>query len=106
MRWHMRTRRLVAGIVVLFSSLAMFGHALAQVEPYPVELKVGEAFDVCASGLINCPLSAPICDDPKVAIPVDIPGSGLGFRGVGPGATLCSAGTISGFRRVFRITVR
>jgi hypothetical protein len=104
----MRTRRLVAGIVmVLFGTLAMLGHALAQDDPYPVELKVGEAFEVCASGLVGCPAIGPICDDPKVAIPVDIPGSGLGFRGVGPGSTLCSAiSRLGGFRRVFRITVR
>ena len=103
----MRTRWLVAGIVVVIGSLAMFGRALAQVEPYPAELKVGEAFDVCASGLVGCPAVGPICDDPKVAIPVDIPGSGLGFRGVGPGTTLCSAASPGGgFRRVFHITVR
>src|SRR5512139_588520 len=85
----------------------LFGRVLAQDEPYPVELKVGEAFEVCASGLVGCPAIGPICDDPKVAIPVDIPGSGLGFRGVGPGSTLCSAiSRLGGFRRVFRITVR
>jgi hypothetical protein len=103
----MRTRWLVAGIVmVLFGTLAVLGHALAQDEPHPVELKVGETFDVCASGLVHCPPIGNICDDPKVAIPVDIPGSGVGFRGVGPGTTLCSAGSTSGFRRIFRITVR
>lgn len=42
MRWHMRTRRLVAGIVMVpFGTLAMLGHALAQDERYPVEWKVG-----------------------------------------------------------------
>ena len=47
----------------------------------------------------------PICDDPKVAIPVDVNG-GLGFKGVGPGTTLCSAASAVGPRRIFRITVR
>jgi hypothetical protein len=104
----MRTRRLVAGIVmVLFVTLAMLGHALAQDGPYPVELKVGETFDVCASGLVGCPATYPMCDNLAVAILVDVPGSGLGFRGVGPGSTLCSAASPGGgFRRVFRITVR
>ena len=103
----MRARSVVAGIaMVIVGTLVMFGHAWAQDEPYPVDLKVGETFDVCASGLIRCPPIGNICDDPKVAIPVDVPGSGLGFRGVGPGTTLCSAGSVSGFRRIFRITVR
>jgi len=103
----MRARSVVAGIaMVIVGTLVMFGHARAQDEPYPVDLKVGETFDVCASGLIRCPAIGNICDDPKVAIPVDVPGSGLGFRGVGPGTTLCSAGSVSGFRRIFRITVR
>ena len=101
----MRAKSVVAGIAIVIGTLVIFGHARAQVEPYPVELKVGETFDVCASGLIRCPPIGNICDDPKVAIPVDVPGSGLGFRGVGPGTTLCAAGS-AGFGRVFRITVR
>jgi hypothetical protein len=47
----------------------------------------------------------PICDDPKVAVPVDTP-DGLGFQGVAPGTTLCSAASSVGPRRIFRITVR
>ena len=102
----MRARSVVAGIAMVIGTLVIFSHARAQDEPYPVELNVGETFDVCASGLVRCPPIGNICDDPKVAIPVDIPGSGLGFRGVGPGTTLCSVGSPSGFRRIFRITVR
>lgn len=103
----MRAISVVAGIAVfIVGILVIFGHAQAQDEPYPLDLNVGETFDVCASGLIRCPPIGNICDDPKVAIPVDISGSGLGFRGVGPGMTLCSTGSISGFRRIFRITVR
>jgi len=102
----MRTKSVVAGIAMVIGTLVIFGHARAQDEPYPVDLKAGETFDVCASGLVRCPPIGNICDDPKVAIPVDVPGSGLGFRGIGPGTTLCSAGSVSGFRRIFRITVR
>jgi hypothetical protein len=72
---------------------------------YPVKLNVGEAFDMCGSGQIACPARVAICDDPKVAVPVDLPG-GLGFRGVSPGTTLCSAASAVGPRRVFRVTVR
>ncbi len=72
--------------------------------PYPVEMTVGETFEVCKSGQILCPAVAPICDDPKVVTPVDTP-SGLGFKAVGPGTTLCSAGSQWGIRRVFRFTV-
>jgi hypothetical protein len=72
---------------------------------FPVVLAVGDAYDVCGSGQVVCPARGPICDDPKVVVPVDLPG-GLGFRGVSPGSTLCSAGSAAGPRRVFRITVR
>jgi hypothetical protein len=94
--------------MVLFGSLAMFEPARAQNEPYPVELKVGEIFDVCASGLMACPAFAPMCDAPTVAIPVTASegSGGLGFRGVGPGTTLCSAASATGFRLIFRINVR
>lgn len=72
---------------------------------FQVALKVGESFDMCASGEIVCPAKAAFCDDPKIAMPVDLPG-GIGFRGVSPGTTLCSAASAIGPRRVFQITVR
>ncbi len=75
--------------------------------PYEVELRVGEILKICLTGLILCPPVAPICDDPKVAVPVDTP-DGVGFQAVGPGTTLCGAqgrpGTTG--RPVWRITVR
>lgn len=102
----MRRRGLLAGIALVFGTLLVTVHnARAQDEPFPVELQVGEPFEVCASGQIVCPARTPICDNPKVAVPVDVPG-GLGFQGVGPGTTLCSAASAVGPRRVFRITVR
>lgn len=91
--------------MVICIILAAVCNARAQDEPYPVELRVGETFEACASGQIVCPARAPICDDPKVAVPVDVSG-GLGFKGVGPGSTLCSAASAVGPRRIFRITVR
>jgi hypothetical protein len=102
----MRQRILLAGIALALVALCVTAHdARAQDVPFPVELRVGESFDACASGQIVCPARAPICDDPKVVVPVDVNG-GLGFRGVGPGTTLCSAASAVGPRRVFRITVR
>jgi hypothetical protein len=102
----MRQRVLPAGIALVFGVLLVTAHhARAQDEPFPVGLLVGETFDACASGEIVCPARAPICDDPKVAVPADVNGK-LGFRGVGPGTTLCSAASAVGPRRVFRITVR
>ena len=44
-------------------------------------------------------------DQIRVAVPVDVSG-GLGFQGIGPGTTLCSAASAVGPRRIFRITVR
>jgi len=102
----MRQRVLLAGIALVFGVLLVTAHHVrAQDEPFPVGLRVGETFDACASGEIVCPARAPICDDPKVAVPADVDGK-LGFRGVGPGTTLCSAASAVGPRRVFRITVR
>jgi hypothetical protein len=102
----MRRRYSLACTALLaIGAIALAGPALAQDEPYPIELSAGETFDVCASGLIICPARAPICDDPNIAVPVDVSGV-LGFRGVGPGTTLCSATSSVGPRRVFRITVR
>ena len=76
-------------------------------EPYPVELRIGEIFYVCKSGVIYCPAAAAICDDLKIVEVVDTP-DGMGFKGIAPGSTLCSArgGGLSLPRRVFRITVR
>lgn len=102
----MRHRVLLAGIALAFGVLIVTAHpARAEEGVFPVGLLVGETFDACASGQIVCPARVPICDDPKVAIPVDVNG-GLGFKGVGPGETLCSAASSVGPRRIFRITVR
>ena len=102
----MRRRGLLAGIALVFGTLIVTVHnTRAQDEPFPIELRVGETFELCTSGQIVCPARTPICDDPKIAIPVDVSG-GLGFKGVGPGTTLCSAASAVGPRRVFRIKVR
>lgn len=102
----MRQRVLLAGIASAFFVLfATAHHARAQDGPFPIELQVGELFNACSSGQIVCPAKAPICDDPKVVVPADV-NRELGFRGVGPGTTLCSAASAVGPRRVFRITVR
>jgi len=102
----MQRRALTAGIALVFGVLFVTAHhARAQDEGFPVGLEAGQTFDACSSGQIVCPARAPICDEPKVAIPVDVNG-GLGFRGVGPGTTLCSAASAVGPRRLFRITVR
>ncbi|HEY6097711.1 MAG TPA: hypothetical protein VIU83_06600 [Candidatus Deferrimicrobium sp.] len=102
----MRQRVLLAGIALVFGVLFLTAHHVrAQDEAFPVGLQVGETFDACASGQIVCPARVPICDDPKVAVPADVNGK-LGFQGIGPGTTLCSAASAVGPRRLFRITVR
>ncbi len=102
----MRSRAGLAGIVLWIVIVFLgIGSAHSQDVPFPVELTVGEIFNVCGSGEIVCPAITPICDDPKIVFPVDIPG-GLGFQGRSPGTTLCSAASAAGPRRVFRITVR
>jgi hypothetical protein len=103
----MRQRALLAaGIAVVFGVLLVTAQPVrADDGAFPVGLQAGETFDACASGQIVCPARSPICDDPKVAVPADV-GGGLGFKGVGPGSTLCSAASSVGPRRLFRITVR
>jgi len=95
----------IAGTFAVSSPVRAQEPGSADSGPYPVDLRVGEAFDMCDSGQIVCPARVAICDDPKVAVPVDLP-SGIGFRGLAPGSTLCSAASAIGPRRVFRITVR
>lgn len=89
----------------VFAANARAGTDSSRDAPYPVEMSVGDTFEVCGTGEITCPAIAPICDDAKVSVPVDTP-NGLGYRGTGPGTTLCSAASATGQRRVFRITVR
>jgi hypothetical protein len=89
---------------MVIGTLALFCHAQAQDEAYPVDLNVGETFDACATGVVVCPVRGPICDDLKVAVPSDAPG-GFGWKAVGPGTTLCSVTSGVGPRRIFRITV-
>ena len=102
----MRHRVLLAGIALAFGVLIVTAHpARAEEGVFPVGLLVGETFDACASGQIVCPARGAMCDDLKVATPVDVNG-GLGFKGVGPGTTLCSASSSVGPRRIFKITVR
>jgi len=93
-------------LLTVFSSLAQCADPPSPQfpGPYPVDLQVGEIFNVCKIGEIICPARYQICDDLKVADIVDTP-DGLGFRGVGLGTTLCAAGGNFGPRRVFRITV-
>jgi hypothetical protein len=106
-----RTASAASALLLIFFVFLAFHAASAQEagvkDPgyFQVDLKVGESFDICASGEIVCPARGAICDDLKVAVPVDLPG-GIGFRGVSPGTTLCSAASAVGPRRVFRITVR
>ena len=100
----------IFGILILLFSLFLKNGDLNagevnKNEPFPVELHVGETFNVCLSGEIICPAMSPICDDLKIIEVVDTP-DGVGFKGIAPGTTLCSAMAGSrGLRRVFRITV-
>jgi hypothetical protein len=55
---------------------------------------------------VHALLSKSFRDRAAVAIPVEVSGGGLGFKGIGIGTTLCSAGSAAGPRRIFRITVR
>jgi hypothetical protein len=75
--------------------------------PFEVQLEVGEVFPICGAGGLICPVGNAVCDDLKVAAPVEVP-DGIGWKGIGPGVTLCGASAASGqgARHVFRVTVR
>jgi hypothetical protein len=90
--------------LILFAGNVTAVDTAAAVEPYEVELQVGEVFKVCKSGVVVCPVILSICDDANIVTSVNTP-DGLGFKGVAPGTTLCSVGTGVGPRRLFRITV-
>jgi len=102
-------RTTIVTMVALLVLTVFTGHAQAadpqRTEPYPIELQVGEVFQICKSGEVICPVTAPLCDDIKTAYAVDTP-DGLGFKGISPGWTLCSVMSVNRLRRVFRITVR
>jgi hypothetical protein len=92
-------------VLILFAGNVTAVDTAAAVEPYEVELQVGEVFKVCKSGVVVCPVILSLCDDANIVTSVSTP-DGLGFNGVAPGTTLCSVGTSVGPRRLFRITVR
>ncbi|HZW37472.1 MAG: hypothetical protein ACM319_03240 [Deltaproteobacteria bacterium] len=105
MRLRKCAAMLAAFVIAAFAGIVPAGAEMPGDEPFAVDLLVGETFEVCNSGQILCPAISPICDDLKVIVPVDTP-NGLGFKGAGPGTTLCSAASATGQRRVFRLTVR
>ena len=91
-------------VLIMFVSDVKAGDPAEPGQPYEVELRVGEIFSVCKSGMVVCPAIVSICDDAHIVTIVSTP-DGLGFKGVAPGATLCSVGTAVGPRRLFHLTV-
>jgi hypothetical protein len=95
----------VTALALFMLLILSAGSVPAAGQEYAIEMKPGQVFEVCKSGLIACPVIISLCDDPGVVTTVDTP-SGLGFKAVAPGTTLCSAGSGVGPRRLFRITVK
>ncbi len=77
-------------------------------QPYPLEVEVGKSVAICPTETIICPVSATLCDDTSVAVPVLDTKLGMTFKGLKPGSTLCSAAGLAGtyIRRVYRVTVK
>jgi len=94
-----------AAFALLIALIVSTGDSTAADQAYVIVMKPGQVFEVCKSGLISCPVIISLCDDPGVVTTVDTP-SGLGFKAVAPGSTLCSAGSGVGPRRFFNITVK
>lgn len=98
----MKTTSRLAALLVALASLPSLAD---DSQPYPVELLVGASLDICTTGTILCPATAPICDDPQVATLRDGK-AGMELVGLKPGTTLCSAGSTNLLRRVYRVTVK
>jgi hypothetical protein len=99
------TRSLAAVAVALPLATAAEAPAPAPDGPFELRVPIGGLALICQTGTIICPAAAPICDDPRVAIPELTPADGLAFKGVGPGETLCSAQSGMRIRRVYRVIV-
>lgn len=98
--------RLLAGLGLLVLLAApLRAQDAGQDAPYPLSVRAGEELALCSSGTIQCPATAPICDDTAVAV-LENAAEGLVLRGLKPGRTLCSAAANGGLRRVYRVTVR
>ncbi len=69
-----------------------------------VSLDAGSKKNLCASGIVPCPASSFLCDDPKVAT-IEYGPDGAVLRGIAPGTTLCAVSGSAGNRRLLRVTV-
>jgi hypothetical protein len=94
-------------------SAGLLGVALCTLAPAiraddatPVSIDAGATRNLCAAGVVACPVSTFMCDDPKIAVVENGP-AGAVLKGIAPGTTLCAIGAAAGtFRRVLRVTVR
>ena len=75
--------------------------------PIQLDLRAGKSVALCATGTIQCPATAPICDDTSVATAEESE-AGLVIKALKPGETLCSAASASGMgpRQVYKIVVK
>ncbi len=74
--------------------------------PHVLQIRVGASVAICKTGTILCPAGAATCDDPAVAV-AQFTEEGVAFKGLKPGATLCSARAASGQGRstLYRVVV-
>jgi hypothetical protein len=71
----------------------------------PVRLEIGGTLNFCATGDVVCPVYAPNCDDPAIAVVRDSGGQGFELVGLKPGTTECSVSSSTKVRKVYRVTV-
>ncbi len=92
-------RDVVAAAALLLAPVARAGDAT------PVKLQVAGVLKLCREGLVMCPASSFLCDDPKVARVENGP-EGVELKAIAPGTTLCSVlGRDLSFRTVLEVTV-
>lgn len=103
--------RTVLRCALLLAALGPLGGAAEEGGAPPSELpllviRTGDSVAICKTGTIICPATLGTCDDPAVAA-ADSGDDGIVFRGISPGATVCSAVGTSGVgpRKLYRVKV-
>jgi len=97
----MRSAGLLAGALCALAPAAIRADGAT-----PVSIDAGATRNLCADGIVACPVSTFLCDDPKIAVVENGP-AGAVLKGIAPGTTHCAIGASAGtFRRVLRVTVR
>ena len=74
-------------------------------KPYPINIGVGQAVNICDTGTVICPVRFTTCADTSIAKIRDS-SSGPEIVGVNPGKTVCYTMSANAVRFAYSVTVR